>query len=206
MPRHAFDPRPTLPAWRRLARRIDRSLDRGVTLVEVMLVVAVIGILLTTAVPSFANIIANNRATTCANDLLHAFQLTRSEAIRRGHRVYLAPIDGHWRNGWTMFVDRNDNRLFDPATDELILRHDAVPATTSIVNPANPSREPFTDVGVPQRTYLMFDGTGYPRQRNGGFSVGSVQVMDQTGSAVAVRTICVASYGRVRVVQATACS
>ena len=170
------------------------------------MVIAVLAILLATAVPSFASLVANNRASSSANDLLHAIQLTRSEAMRRGHRVYLAPSDGHWRNGWVMFVDRNDNRLFDPASDELILRHNALPATTSVVNPSNPSREPFTDVGAPQRTYLMFDGTGYPRQRNGGFSVGSMAVRDQTGRAVAVRTICVASFGRVRIVQATACS
>lgn len=193
-------------SWLRVLRLIDRKLDRGVTLIEAMMVVAILGILLATAVPSFANLLANHRASTTANDLLHAMMLARSEAMRRGARVYLAPIDGRWRNGWTIFVDRNDNRSFDASDDELITRHDALSASIVVTNPANANRESFTDVGSPQRTYVMFDAGGYARQRNGGFIAGSIAIADRSGTVAATRTLCVAAFGRVRVVNAASCS
>ena len=82
----------------------------------------------------------------------------------------------------------------------MILIHGALPSSITIVNPSSPARQPFTDVGSPQRTYVMFDGTGYPRQRNGAFNIGSLVVSDRTGTATSVRTICLAAYGRVRIV------
>jgi type IV fimbrial biogenesis protein FimT len=185
--------------------RIGRTLDRGVTLIETMIVVVILGILLATVLPSFARFLSFNRAAGATSDLVHAIALTRSEALRRNRRVYLAPTDTHWRDGWAVFVDRNDNRLFDPPDtgsggDELIFRHAALPATVAITNPANAAHEPFTDAGSPHRAYVMFDGAGYARQRNGALLLGSLVVTDTTGSARTVRTICLAAYGRVRVV------
>lgn len=181
------------------------------TLIESMMVVAIVAILLSVSAPGFGRILSSHRAASAVNDFVHAIALARGEALKRGHRVYLAPTGTRWRDGWVVFVDRNDNRVFDPPVgavgDEPIVRHDALPASISMVNPANGSREPFTDVGSPQRTYILFDGHGYPRQRNGGFQVGSVVVTDRSGGATTVRTICLASYGRVRVLaDRSACS
>jgi type IV fimbrial biogenesis protein FimT len=204
MRRRAFKPLDPAQTWVALPRRIDYALDRGMTLIEAMIVIAMLGILLASAVPSFARLLSAHRASTTTNDLVHAIALARSEAMKRGHRVYLAPTSGRWRDGWAVFIDRNDNRLFDPSSsatpDELIAQHDALPASIAITNPTSPSREPFTDVGSPQRTYVMFDGTGYARQRNGGLLLGSLTVTDTSGSIVTLRTICLASYGRVRIV------
>lgn len=169
-----------------------------------MIVVSMFAVLLATAVPGVSRMLSAHRATTATNDFIHALALARGEALKRSRRVYLAPLDGRWRNGWAIFVDRNDNRVFDPlvqgAGDELIALHDAMPASIAMTNPNHAVRESFTDVGSPQRTYVMFDGQGYPRQRNGAFNIGSIVVADRTGSAVSLRTICLASYGRVRVI------
>lgn len=161
---------------------------------------AILGILLAGAAPGVARLISVHRAAAATNDFTHGVSVARGEAIRRGRRVYLAPVGSAWRDGWVVFVDRNDNRRFDPSIDEVILRHAALPATTTITNPSSPNRQPFTDVGSPQRTYVMFDGSGYPRQRNGGLNIGSLVVRDQTGSATTLRTVCLAAYGRVRIV------
>jgi len=174
------------------------------TLIEGMIVIAIVAILVAGSIPGFGRILSSHRASSAVNDLIHAIALARGEALKRGHRVYLAPLGVRWRDGWAVFVDRNDDRVFDPPSgvtgDELIARHDALPASITISNPANPTREPFTDVGAPQRTYILFDGHGYPRQRSGAFQVGSLVVTDRSGGATTVRTICLAAYGRVRVV------
>lgn len=174
------------------------------TLVETMVVVTIVGILAASAVPGFAALLSKHRVSTAVGDLTHGLALARSEALKAGRRVYMAPTTTRWHDGWVIFVDRNDNRRFDPAGagpgDDVIARHDALPASTTITHPTNPAREPFTDVGTPQRTYVLFDGSGYPRQRNGGLNVGSFVVTDRTGPATTVRTICLAAYGRVRIV------
>lgn len=195
MDRHAL----SLDAW-------QRDPDRGTTLIEAMVVVAILGILLAGAAPSVARLISSHRAAAATGDFVHAVSLARGEAMKRGRRVYLAPLGASWRDGWAVFVDRDDNRLFDPSIDEVILRHEALPATITISNPSNPARQPFTDVGSPQRTYVMFDGSGYPRQRNGGFNIGSLVVRDVTGPVTTVRTVCLAAYGRVRIVDRASCS
>ena len=174
------------------------------TLIEALIVVSIVAILAAGAVPGFGRAQSVHRASSAIAELQQAVALTRSEALKRGRRVYLAPLGVHWRDGWAVFVDRNDNRVYDPQSaaggDELIARHDALPASIAVSNPTSPMREPFTDVGSPQRTYLMFDGSGYPRQRNGALNIGSLVVTDRSGGVVTLRALCVSSYGRVRVV------
>ncbi len=182
---------------------VDRSC--GVTLIEVMIVLAAIAILLAGAAPSFVRILSNQRASSAVNDLVHGIALARGEALKRSRRVYIAPLASQWRNGWAVFVDRNDNRAFDapsgPSGDELIFLHDALPASIVISNSSASPLEPFTDNGSPPRPYIMFDGSGYPRRRNGALSPGGIVVTDVTPSGSAIRTLCLASSGRIRIVK-----
>lgn len=168
-----------------------------------MIVLSIIAILVTINVPSFVRFASNHRAAVAANDLMQAIASARSEAITRNRRVYLAPRGERWRDGWALFIDRNGNRTYDgpssSAPDETIGVHDALPPTVDIVKPTG-SGEPFTDVGSPRRAYILFDGNGYPRQRSGALSFGSFLVVDRIGDQITTRTICIASYGRVRVV------
>ena len=169
-----------------------------------MIVVAILAILLTSAAPSFVRFLSNQRASGATNDFVHGIALARTEALKRSRRVYIAPLAGQWRNGWAVFVDRNDNRAFDALTagvgDELIARHDALPASIVISSGSGSVREPFTDAGSPARPYVMFDGHGFPRQRNGALNIGSIVVTDVTRSGSTIRTLCLASSGRTRIV------
>ncbi|MGX2042135.1 GspH/FimT family pseudopilin [Methylocaldum sp. MU1018] len=91
--------------------------EKGFTLIELMVAVAVAAVVLTTAVPSFQEIVRNNRLATQANQLVTSLNLARSEAVKRSVRVTIcksadpaaAPpscaTSGGWEQGWMVFVD-----------------------------------------------------------------------------------------------------
>lgn len=60
---------------------------RGFTLVELMVTVAVLGILAVVAVPAMTGMINNSRLRGQAEEVTAALQLARSEAVRRNQRI-----------------------------------------------------------------------------------------------------------------------
>lgn len=66
---------------------------KGFTLLELMVVLAITGIVLAAAVPSFQGMISRNRIATDTNDMLLAINLARSEALRRGGTVSVQSQD-----------------------------------------------------------------------------------------------------------------
>ncbi|MEP6635054.1 MAG: GspH/FimT family pseudopilin [Luteimonas sp.] len=80
--------------------------NKGFTLIELMVVIAIVAILLAFALPSFEGTMRSNRVGTATNELMASFSLARSEAVRsaRGGSV-CASADGSicggtWNNGW----------------------------------------------------------------------------------------------------------
>jgi len=63
------------------------KLGRGFTLLELMVTIAVLAILATVGVPSFRDLIQNNRVTTQTNELVSALSFARTEAVKRGRNV-----------------------------------------------------------------------------------------------------------------------
>jgi len=79
---------------------------RGFTLVELMITIALLAILLMVGIPSFTELVRNNRLTTNANQFMTALNLAKSEAIKRGIRVTLRGTAApNWESGWEVFTD-----------------------------------------------------------------------------------------------------
>ena len=74
------------------------KLGRGFTLLELMVAIAVLAILATVGVPSFRELIQNNRVVTQTNELVSALNFARTEAIKRGRnvRVDVTQADPGW--------------------------------------------------------------------------------------------------------------
>lgn len=83
------------------------------TLIELMVTLAVAIILIAVGMPLFTGVAANNRATAQTNALVSAIKLARSEAVKRGGNVSIAAVGNDWANGWTVFVDANNNGAVD---------------------------------------------------------------------------------------------
>jgi len=74
---------------------------RGYTAVEMMVVIAIAGVIFGIAVPPMVDFINSRRVTQFSNDLYGSLRLARSEAIRRNTCVsVLQNEDGDWSQGW----------------------------------------------------------------------------------------------------------
>jgi type IV fimbrial biogenesis protein FimT len=84
------------------ALRASRTRTLGFTLVEMMVVVALVAILGAIAVPGFRNLLLNQRLASNTNDFIAALSLARTEAMKRSQKVTLVPRNLDWANGWEL--------------------------------------------------------------------------------------------------------
>ena len=61
--------------------------QQGFTLIELMVAVAVLGVVVGLAVPGFQSVVNSNRLAGAANEAIATMQVARMEAIRRNRRV-----------------------------------------------------------------------------------------------------------------------
>lgn len=95
---------------------------RGFTVVEVMVVLAITGILIMIAAPSFTQTIEGQRARGAGTEIYLALMRARSEAIKRNTSVTITPKSGNWANGWQIADTANASASLDD--------HDALPNLT----------------------------------------------------------------------------
>lgn len=92
----------------------SRQRQTGLTMIELMIVVAIAAILATIAAPSFNDFITDTRLTSTMSQLSGDLNRARSEAIKRNARVFVCVRDAagtscgtstDWGNGWLVCSD-----------------------------------------------------------------------------------------------------
>lgn len=81
---------------------IHRRVMAGFTLVETIMVVAVLAIVVAVAAPSFRDMVLSQRVKNASFDVFSSLSYARSEAITRNTTVTVTPTGGSWSNGWTV--------------------------------------------------------------------------------------------------------
>lgn len=121
--------------------------QRGFNVIELMVAVAVLAVLFSIGVPSFSAMVRNNRVVANTNELVVAFAVARSEALRRGLPVTVcgaADLTGttcvatgasNWAKGWIVFTDASGTAgVVDGPTDEVLQSFDAVPVGITLTS------------------------------------------------------------------------
>lgn len=121
--------------------------DAGFTVIELLTTLAVAGVLVTIAVPSFTAMIRHNRAIAAVNELHTALNFTRHAAIiRNSYVVMCKSADGRrcnhalsdWNSGWLIFDNLNRDSAVQVNAGEPILRvHGPMRPQTPIISNRN---------------------------------------------------------------------
>jgi type IV fimbrial biogenesis protein FimT len=103
------------------------SRAQGLTLIELMIVIAVAAVILTSAVPAFGRFVQENRVTATTNHLVTHLNYARQEAVFRNAYVAACPsTDGQqctggnrWDQGWIVYLDASNSGQPDHPDDIL---------------------------------------------------------------------------------------
>lgn len=100
--------------------------QHGFTLIELMVAIALLGLLLSMAVPALEQFTSNARQTSTINDFVASLHMARSTAVTINARVTVCASSNQqtceavpWDAGWIVFSDQNNNQLVD-GTDAIV--------------------------------------------------------------------------------------
>ncbi|MCK5916966.1 MAG: GspH/FimT family pseudopilin [Cocleimonas sp.] len=153
----------------------------GFTLIEAMVTIAVAGILLSIAIPSFSKMIERNRVSSATNEFMSAMMLTRSEAVTRTIPISLCTSDTgtscvntlkNYAKGWIVFSDCDGDGVIDATVTTCDFDGDGANDTDRIINVHNGFKQLLilgTGTAIDKFTYGV---SGRPADAINSFSVG----------------------------------
>ncbi len=172
-----------------------RVFSHGFTLIELMVVIAIMAVLAALAAPSFTPLLERWRVRQTAEELQSTIYYARSEAIKRGGNVAIQKIPNNtnncttavsnddWDCGWFVCEDTNGNGVCNAA--EPVLQRFMTPTNVQVTRPANSGNNiKLNRWGLVDGSWLSF----------------SLVPLNKSTADSAARGVCMSSGGRIRVI------
>ncbi len=177
-------------------------MEKGFTLLELMVTLAIAAILATMAIPNFTEIITSNRLTTYNNELVAALNLARSEAVKRNQQVIVRKTGANWENGWRVFVDIDRS---SPASDANNFNDDG--DATLCENSEDCVLRVYSDLpaGYTLRANSFINFIRYKPAGRISLSTGGTFAICKNGDASESKEIIVITTGRIRLDSGNTC-
>lgn len=154
--------------------------EQGFSLIELLMGLAIVGIVLQLVSPAFAALTESNYQEEAAKSLVSGLRSARSEAISRGEAVVIHGIDDDWSQGWRIILDVSGKGHEDPGNPLLIERRSGMGVAI------------FGNRNV--KTAIRFGPLGEPV--SGGFQAGTLHVC-AAREAHSQHQVVLASNGRI---------
>ena len=159
---------------------------KGVTLIELMIVISIGAVLTTMALPSFNNLLQSAASRSARSALSVSISQARIGAAMRGTQIVVCPSsnqsdcisDSRWHHGWIAFIDSNRNSERD-ANEEIIAVTQAQASGVAILSTSGRQRIRYQADGSASGTNL------------------TLTVCDRRGPSAA-RTLVINNSGRLR--------
>jgi type IV fimbrial biogenesis protein FimT len=121
----------------------------GFTIIELMVVIAIVAVFMVVAIPSYKSVTTQSRMAGEINDLASDIALARSAAVKQGMTVTICPSANpsatpstsapacsgstSWSTGWIVFIDTAGNQTFTTNGDTLLRVHGPFTGSDTLV-------------------------------------------------------------------------
>ena len=172
---------------------IHSGKKNGYSLSELLVVVALLGIVLSIAVPALSSATVGMQRSSLVNSYFAGLLFTRSEAAKRRVRVVMCKASsfaacspsGTWDQGWLIFHDANNNALLD-AGEAVLQYQQGFPAGWSMTGNLHVSR------------YISYTPTGDAKLTSGAMQIGTLTLCKRSAGTIEASQIVISSSGRPR--------
>lgn len=188
-------PAQTLPRYRRVC-------EQGFTLIELIVVIAIVAILSAIVVPGLSTFVQDGRVSSNVNEFISSITLARTEAVKRGRLVTMCRSSNadagnastcltagdDWASGWIVYEESTTADVASVGTREsgetIVIRRGALLSNVIVKS-------------VPAMSRITFNSLGQPVGPAAAATLG----FDFSVSNKSPRKVCISRIGRVKVIQ-----